>query len=234
MSAFFPCLLEPSQEKKSGLSQEKSQEKNSYFNYGLSQEKKCEQRRFDVAAVEDAVRRVLGFEDDGHRCPLPGHYGGVAYLELRATRPGQEFVCNCLGTSAEWDHENVWRSDYARSLSNAYEAVRTGRVIERGSKLSKGERFVASLLLAHAVGLLEPVDVALVPLASDAPEIERRAWGLFGLIAGLRLAWMTPEDALPMPFAGRLVAAYLGVDRNVARAVINALREQHVIEVVAR
>jgi len=164
---------------------------------------------------------------------LPGHHGGVASLELRA-KPGHEFVCDCLGRPAVSGDENVWRSDYERSLSDAYEAVRTGRVIERGSKLSKGERFVASLLLAHAVGLLEPVDVALVALAPDAPEIERRAWGLFGLLAGLRLAWMTPEDALPMPFAGRLVAAYLGVYRNVARAAINALREQHVIEVVGQ
>lgn len=57
---------------------------------------------------------------------------------------------------------------------------------------------------------------------------------IFGLLAGLRLAWMKPEDALPMPFADRLVAAYLGVERKPARAAINALCDHGVIEHVDR
>jgi hypothetical protein len=177
------------------------------------------------------VRRVLGFDgDEDVRCPLPGHCG-IAWLEPLAG-PQRELMCDCLGRTAEWGDPNVWRSVYGRALSDAYHAVRTGQVIERTTKpLSKGERLVWSLLLAHAVGVLEPAAVALRPLPPDASEVDHRARAFFRLLAGLRLAWMRTDDALPMPFAGNLLADYLGIGRS-ARAAINALREHHVIEFV--
>ena len=90
-----------SQEQKCGLSQEQSQEQNPFCNSRASQEQKCRFRILERAG-EDAVRRALGFAWDGASvvCPLPGHEG-TAWLESNA-RPGHEFVCDCLGRTAEW------------------------------------------------------------------------------------------------------------------------------------
>jgi hypothetical protein len=197
-----------------------------------SQEQNC-RRRLDFAAVEDQVVRVLGLDNEEFRCPLPGHRG-IAWYEPRAAA-GWEFVCDCLGRTAEWGDASVWRSDYARPLADAYEAIWTDRVLERDTPpLDKGQRLVWTLLLGHQVGLLEPVPFEPPPLPTGTPNLHNRAREFFILLAGLRLAYMVEGDALPMPFADRLLGAYFHIGRKQARTAINALRAHDVIMLTDR
>lgn len=173
----------------------------------------------------DAVRRVLRWEDV--LCPLPGH-GGFAELVDHAGELAVE--CDCLGRTAEWERSG-WRPGFTYGLADAYFSVRSGIVLGRGDKRSKGQRFVWRLLLAYEVGLIEPVAVVLPELPSEADPVHDQARTFFALLAGLRLR---VGSELEMPFPDRLVAAYLGIERDAARASINALRADEVIAVTGR
>jgi hypothetical protein len=93
---------------------------------------------------EDVIRRVLAWRDPT-ACPLPGHHRNADPRSFN----GKLAVCrDCLGEAAWWDHSG-WHPDIAYGLADAFYAVRSGELLERGFGQSRGYRFVWRLLLAH-------------------------------------------------------------------------------------
>jgi hypothetical protein len=179
---------------------------------------------------EEAARRALRWstDDDVAACPLPGHHRTAMLVpydgELRLS-------CDCNGRSAEWPGaRSVWRSQFHRALPDAYYAVWTGEVLERGFTLQAGLRYVWRLLLTHEMGLLEPDPIDL-PHLPGADDVQHRTRDFFALLYGLK---HRHGNRRPTAFTDRLVADYCHTDRAKARKAINALMAAAVIVRVDR
>jgi len=112
-------------------------------------------------------------------------------------------------------------------LGDVYRSVWTGQTIARGDKLALGMRLVWTLLLANAVGLLDPAPVELPPIPADATEFEHAVGAFYRLLAGLRVA---AGHELATPLSVSLVQDYLReTNRGRANAPLQALRASGVL-----
>ncbi len=143
-------------------------------------------------------------------CPLPGHAGTAS---LDTWRGELALWCDCFGA----ERFDGGRAEHSYPLSDAYRAIRAGIVLPPHAKpLARGGRFVWRLLLAHEVGVVEPVAIHMPAVEGER---DRRVAALFAELAGLRLA---VGSELPMPFSVSLVMEACGLASR--RAAHNAIK----------
>ena len=118
-----------------------------------------------------------------------------------------------------------WRSDYERHLADAYHAIKTGRVLKRHDTLDSKQRVYWRMVTARDAGLF--MGVPLPELPPDAGEDLRRGRDLFGMMCA---RWLSTDGSDQTPLSQRLVAGFLGITRDQARAVIEGLLDAGVIE----
>jgi hypothetical protein len=163
-------------------------------------------------------------------CPLPGHQGAATLDD-----PDGELRlwCDCLGGErlipvTLRDGREITKSvgdawPHWYPLSDAYLAVETGRVLERG--FVSEYRAAWAMLLKVDVGLIRPSRVDL--LVAPVSELAQRTAELFRRLYGAQLGegWPTP-GTLSM----RLVGEWCGCSPSVARDAIRELEAAGIIE----
>jgi hypothetical protein len=145
-------------------------------------------------------------------CPLPGHTG-VARLEIRAG--GLRLACEC-------EQGSGWTS-----LADALEAIERGGPVRR--RMSKGMRWLWTLLLAYRAGLLEPADDHLGELPPDATSDMRAVAVDMRLLLGLRRA---VGEKRPLAYSCRFAADRCGLTKEAASRTIRALEAAGVVDCV--
>jgi hypothetical protein len=191
-----------------------------------------------------AVRDVLGMDvADRHdccACPLPGH-SGVASLDTRlhgADRFELVLWCDCLSgertvtVTARSSGNDVEVSlgpagPHWYSLADAYLAVQTGRVLERGFR--SRYRLAWRLLLDVDLGRIE---AAHVDLPAPTEEASALAWRAAELFQRLYAAQLGAGWELPGLFAVGLVREWLGCSQGAAHEAIRRLIASGVIRPV--
>jgi hypothetical protein len=193
----------------------------------------------------DATKLEAFLGIDEGPCALPGDHHDGGALVGRWREGSLQYACNCLGwmpgqLCPECCHERRycqchWRNFqpfYYRPLGDAYYAIKTGVEVGFNDRLpSVGLRAMWWLLLEHAAGL-RPVAMPRLDLAADASKLERRAAEFFGLKHGLEASEGYGAEGIRFPV--RLVADWLGVDKDRAHEAIKALRDHGTIRVVGK
>jgi hypothetical protein len=151
------------------------------------------------------------------QCILPGHWD---------EHPSASFGCTDDGFIYYHDFHAPAGTPPLLTLAEVYYAQVTGKI----AKLTKPLHAVWKLRLLHDIGVLEPAEVALPPLVSNALPVVPVVYEGLRLLVGLR--WRVYTDREPVTYTYTFVTEWCGVSESSARRAVRTLVATDIIRKV--